>query len=514
MASTVYVNTVTHVEAEWANDTNTLVYGIFGAAQNVGAIRTVLGLKQLAYVDANGAVLTGGSLDGMPIGITNPQAGKFTTVLLTGAITLPNQVATKQYVDGLVTPISNGLGTISGQNFNAVSLTGGTINGISIGATTPGTGVFSTLKTAAIPSAGPDVINKTFFDAYVTSLPTLGNMSLQNSTTISILGGAINGTTIGSTLAAAGTFSSLTAPSLVGTKATAFLDGSASGFTSYGAFIRATNSSQPHIGVQLGHAISQFSVNSLAGNALLLVNSTGRVLINGIADDGASMLQTSGDVSAARYLLSGTITLPNQAASKLYVDTLVAPINTALSLLQGFNGGFGNMSLQNKTAVQITGGTLDNVLIGGSTPVAATFSQITLQNTIAGALSGGLIHFEPIANYGLSISASSNFYKDIRVSVPAGGKTDFTSGPNTNLSIIGSGRVLIGNGATDDALSALQVKGDLKVTGQLRLAGTALQGAGAALFGSNCPATTLTAPRTWIRVILPGEIIGWMPVFV
>lgn len=38
-------------------------------------------------------------------------------------------------------------------------------------------------------------------------------------------------------------------------------------------------------------------------------------------------------------------------------------------------------------------------------------------------------------------------------------------------------------------------------------------GVGIALFGSNCPAGTLSAPAGWLRVVMPDGRLGYVPVW-
>ncbi len=79
------------------------------------------------------------------------------TSAFTGSATIPNTDIT-------------GLGTMSTQNASSVAITGGTVNGTSIGATTPAAGTFTsvgmtsgTITTA--PSSGNDIVNKTYADS-------------------------------------------------------------------------------------------------------------------------------------------------------------------------------------------------------------------------------------------------------------------------------------------------------------------------------------------------------------
>jgi len=62
-------------------------------------------------------------------------------------VSLQNQINTLTGIDGI-------LGDMAQQNANAVAITGGTINGTTIGATTPSTGKFSTLETTGTSTLG------------------------------------------------------------------------------------------------------------------------------------------------------------------------------------------------------------------------------------------------------------------------------------------------------------------------------------------------------------------------
>jgi hypothetical protein len=77
---------------------------------------------------------------------------------LTGTPTAPTaapgtnttQIATTAFVQN----VAGGLGTMSTQNANAVAITGGTINGTTIGATTPSSGAFTSLNASGVTTLG------------------------------------------------------------------------------------------------------------------------------------------------------------------------------------------------------------------------------------------------------------------------------------------------------------------------------------------------------------------------
>jgi hypothetical protein len=54
----------------------------------------------------------------------------------------------------------------------------------------------------------------------------------------------------------------------------------------------------------------------------------------------------------------------------------IAALEAAVAALQTTVATYGTMALQNKTSVDIEGGTIDNTVIGGTTPVAGTFTTL------------------------------------------------------------------------------------------------------------------------------------------
>ena len=127
----------------------------------------------------------------------------------------------------------SGLGTMSTQNANSVAITGGTVNGATIGATTPTTGVFTNITVndnAILGSSNSDTItftgrvNSDFepatdnaFDLGKTGqewrdlfIDGTANIDSLVADTADINAGSIDNTTIGAAVAAAGTFTNLT----------------------------------------------------------------------------------------------------------------------------------------------------------------------------------------------------------------------------------------------------------------------------------------------------------------
>jgi len=111
----------------------------------------------------------------------------------------------------------SGLGTMSTQNASAVAITGGTINGTTVGASTPAAGTFTALATTTgtvttAPTAATDIANKQYVDGLVASgihfhTPVRVESPTPLTATYNQPGGA--GVGVGATLTNAGTQAAL-----------------------------------------------------------------------------------------------------------------------------------------------------------------------------------------------------------------------------------------------------------------------------------------------------------------
>jgi len=137
----------------------------------------ITGLGTMSTQNANNVAITGGTISGLssPIAVASGGTGAATltgyvkgtgTSALTASATIPNTDIT-------------GLGTMSTQSASFVAISGGAINGTTIGAITPAASTFTTvnatsgtlgsvaLTTGTItttPSSGNDIVNKTYVD--------------------------------------------------------------------------------------------------------------------------------------------------------------------------------------------------------------------------------------------------------------------------------------------------------------------------------------------------------------
>ena len=113
---------------------------------------------------SSAAYILGGEIENTPIGAVTPKSGAFTTVSASTSMTAPTKapgtntsdVATTAFVQSA----TGTLGTMSTQNANAVSITGGSINNTTIGGATPNTGAFTTLSANSTTTlSGPTSAN-------------------------------------------------------------------------------------------------------------------------------------------------------------------------------------------------------------------------------------------------------------------------------------------------------------------------------------------------------------------
>lgn len=160
----VFVQKVTVIPAEWANAVGDLVYDVFNLPKTINDVKRRLGLATLAYQSASMVEITGGNLNNVKIGASQPSTGNFTEVTLSGLTPrLPSHATSKQYVDAIV---AQGIAALRWQDMaqqrsNSVSITGGG-------------GTFDTLRVRGAPQLLLDVLTLGWANVNLTPLVLQG----------------------------------------------------------------------------------------------------------------------------------------------------------------------------------------------------------------------------------------------------------------------------------------------------------------------------------------------------
>jgi hypothetical protein len=388
----------------------------------------ITGLGTMSTQNANNVAITGGTISGLsaPIAVASGGTGAATltgyvkgtgTSALTASATIPNTDIT-------------GLGTMSIQSASFVAISGGAINGTTIGAITPAASTFTTvnatsgtlgsvaLTTGTItttPSSGNDIVNKTYADglagglnfhqacrlATATTLPantynngafgvgaTLtanANGALTVDGTLSVAGdrilvkneaaGANNGVYVVTQVGTAGTPYILTRATDFDTAGTGVNQIDAGDFFLITAGTANTNTSwvqQTPLPITVGITsivFQQFGAPITYSAGTGLTESPSYTFNIGNTGVTANTYGSASSVPQVIVNAQGQITSASNVA--------IAIANTAVS-------GLGTMSTQNANSVTITGGTVDGTVIGGTTAAAGSFTTVTATSGISG----------------------------------------------------------------------------------------------------------------------------------
>lgn len=388
----------------------------------------ITGLGTMSTQNANAVAITGGTISGLsaPIAVASGGTGAATltgyvkgtgTSALTASATIPNTDIT-------------GLGTMSTQSASFVAISGGAINGTTIGAITPAASTFTsvnatsgTLGSVALttgtitttPSSGNDIVNKTYADglagglnfhqacrlATTAALPantynngafgvgaTLtanANGALSVDSTLTVAGdrilvkneaaGANNGVYTVTQVGAAGTPYILTRATDFDTAGTGVNQIDAGDFFLITAGTANANTSwvqQTPLPITVGITsivFQQFGAPITYSAGTGLTESPSYTFNIGNTGVTANTYGSASSVPQVIVNAQGQITSASSVA--------IAIANTAVS-------GLGTMSTQNANSVTITGGTVDGTVIGGTTAAAGSFTTVTATGGISG----------------------------------------------------------------------------------------------------------------------------------
>ncbi|KVN31721.1 hypothetical protein WT11_01100 [Burkholderia stagnalis] len=185
-------------------------------------------------------------------------------------------------------------------------------------------------------------------------------------------------------------------------------------------------------------------------NASILPNG-GRLTVGATADDGVNQLQVSGTVRAANYVINDQST---KASGLVGFNNGTAGPNVAFYGIDTAGAGALTFSTGGNERMRLTAG--GALLVGTSAaPAGAGTMQVGGAMSIYSAASDTIGSFSSTAySGGLSIEAFNG-----------------TNATKKNIILNGwGGRVLVGNGASDDGTTTFQVQGAAKISGDLTVA--------------------------------------------
>ena len=331
--------------------------------------------------------------------------------------------------DGNIAITPNGTGEV---DISKVDIDSGTIDGTNIGASTPGTGAFTTLSSSGNTTIGDASGDTTTFNSASWTLANATTVSgtwanLGTVTTADINGGSIDGAVIGAASAAAGTFTNLTASgttiSITDSNGSGVIDGVNIGANSAGtgAFTTLETSGAVTVGgnltvngttttidsatltvedpmIQLAKNNSGGAANSFDQGLFFNRGSLDNVVFlwDESADEFVAAVSASEDGTTA-----GNVTLDSYAgmrvgvlkASELNTGTIKAADGTASSTIAN-STGVHTIASSVLTTTDINGGTVDGVTIGGASAGAGTFTTLaSTGNTTIGDASGDTTTF-------------------------------------------------------------------------------------------------------------------------
>jgi hypothetical protein len=302
---------------------------------------------------------------------------------MTASATIPN------------TAIS-GLGSMSTQNASSVAITGGTINGTSIGATTRASGDFTTLSTNTVTSITP-----------VLSFNASNSIAVFGSTT----GNSYNQLVIQNKSTSAGASTNYVVSNDLGTDSTYYAEfGMNSSIYSSGVpsdFFSINNGiyfsgHDGDISVGSGNGFKTYLAWGTTGQSAHVINASGAIGLSTNLGTTPALSGTTGYGTSGYLMQTG-----GSAASPSWVNPASLSVASATSLVGGNSGYVPYQSAINTTAF-VSAGTVGQVFTSGGTGTPTWTSQSALVVGTATNIAGGSanqIHYQSSAGVTTFITA-------------------------------------------------------------------------------------------------------------
>jgi hypothetical protein len=388
-------------------------------AVNNGAAPTFLGTNFTSIPNAalsnnsitfgSTATALGGTvtnLNGVNIGPVTAGTGSFTSLTATGAITHNTSTNSQSYV-------TTGAGTIT-----ITSGTAGAINNMSIGATTRGSGAFTSVAANSTVTF-QTTTNSQSYTTTSTATITISSGSL----------GTLDNMTIGGTTPAAGTFTGITingATSVPGIT-TSTTGVSSTAWTTNGINLRLqakTFTDTSSLGTIASSYINAMSTPTFTSSSSVTITDAANLYVAAPAASGSTTI-----TNASAILTNGII--------KSTVTTGTAPFVVASST-----------NIPNLNASSLNGATFASPgIIGGTSASSATFTGVTINgasvNTSISPTGTGTVTINPAGAISITGSSTLTLGTSNQTTTMAGNITATTSNQTVTLSPTGTGTVKI-----------------------------------------------------------------------
>jgi hypothetical protein len=319
----------------------------------------------------------------------------------------------------------SGLGTMSTQNASSVAISGGTVNGTTIGGTVPAAGTFTnaamttgTVSTA--PASSNDIVNKSYVDTLVASGIHF-HQPVRVESPINLVATYNNGTAgVGATLTNADTQAALVIDGVTLSVADRVLVYQQTTQTQNGIYVvtsvgsGSTNWILTRASDADTYVIS--SANGLSEGSTVFVQqgatgagetytcNTAGVITFGttnitFAQVSAAQIYSAGTgltLAGTQFSITNTAVTAGSYGSSSSVGTfsvnaqgqLTAAATTAIAIANTQVSGLGTMSTQNANSVAITGGAIDGATVGATTAATVRGTTVTATTQFDGPGTG------------------------------------------------------------------------------------------------------------------------------
>ena len=175
---------------------------VFNTGVNVVEVVTALATGTVIPVANGGTGVTTSTGTGSVVLSASPTLTGTPLAPTAAPGTSTTQIATTAFVQN----VAGALGTMSSQNASSVAITGGTINGTTVGATTPAAGTFSTLTSASAAITGGTISGASVYGTAISAgsfvVGSVYTIAVVGTTSFTSIGASAN--TVGITFVATG----------------------------------------------------------------------------------------------------------------------------------------------------------------------------------------------------------------------------------------------------------------------------------------------------------------------